>query len=127
MSRSPWKLVFAIYVAAVSGQGLPALAEVHLPHIFGDNMVLQYDRPIPVWGWAARGEEVTVSLAGETRTAKAGDDGRWKVVLPHLPRMARWNWRSRAPRAVAESSRMCFWARSGSARGSRTWTCRSAI
>ena len=34
---------------------------------------------MPVWGWADKGEEVTVTIAGQTLTAKAGDDGRWKV------------------------------------------------
>ena len=85
----PSKLVSAILILVGSGLGvsaLPASAEVALPHLFGDNMVLQCDRPIPVWGWSAQGEEVTATLVGETRTAKVGDDGRWKVVLPSLRR-----------------------------------------
>jgi hypothetical protein len=47
-------------------------------------MVLQGGMPLPVWGWAEKGEDVTVALAGESRTAKTGDDGRWKVTLPSL-------------------------------------------
>ncbi len=55
-----------------------------LPAIFGDNMVLQRGQPVPVWGWADKGEEVTVTIAGQKHVAKAGDDGRWKVTLPKL-------------------------------------------
>ena len=56
-------------------------AAVKLPAVIGDNMVLQRGQPVPIWGWADKGEEVTVAVAGQTLTTKAGDDGRWKVVL----------------------------------------------
>jgi sialate O-acetylesterase len=59
-------------------------ASVKLPSIIGDNMVLQRDQPLPIWGWAEQGEEVTVQIAGQTHTAKADDEGRWKVVLDKL-------------------------------------------
>ena len=39
---------------------LPATAEVKLASPFGDHMVLQHGRPVPVWGTAAPGEQVTV-------------------------------------------------------------------
>jgi sialate O-acetylesterase len=55
---------------------------VTLPHLFSDNMVIQRDMPVPVWGRAEKGEEVTVTLGPESRSVKAGDDGRWKVLLP---------------------------------------------
>lgn len=61
-----------------------ATAAVKLPTIIGDNMVLQRGQPVPIWGWADKGEEVTVTAAGQTLTTKAGDDGRWKVVLGKL-------------------------------------------
>jgi len=59
-------------------------AEVRLPKIFGDHMVLQQARPIEVWGWAVGGEDVTVTIAGETVKATAAQDGKWKVQLPPL-------------------------------------------
>ena len=40
-----------------------ATADVRLPKIFGDHMVLQRDRPISIWGWAEDGEQVSVSSA----------------------------------------------------------------
>jgi len=58
-----------------------AFSAVKLPAVIGDNMVFQRDMPVPIWGWADKGEEVTVSVAGQTLSTKAGDDGRWKVVL----------------------------------------------
>ena len=59
-------------------------AEVKLPSIIGDNMVLQRDQAVPIWGWAGKGEDVSVSIAGQTLKTKTGDDGRWKVELSKL-------------------------------------------
>ncbi|MCO5238460.1 MAG: sialate O-acetylesterase [Chitinophagaceae bacterium] len=61
-------------------------AEVQLPKIFASHMVLQRDKPIPVWGWAGTGEKVTVLLKGATikgqeKTTKAGTDGKWMIYL----------------------------------------------
>jgi sialate O-acetylesterase len=62
-----------------------ALADVKLPGVFGDQMVLQRDRELPVWGSAAPGEKVTVSMAGQTLSTVAGNDGRWLVRLKAIP------------------------------------------
>ena len=59
-----------------------ARADVKLPKVIGSHMVLQRDRPLPIWGWADPGEEVTVKLDEATATAKADAQGDWKVVLP---------------------------------------------
>ncbi|MCY2990169.1 MAG: sialate O-acetylesterase, partial [Planctomycetota bacterium] len=59
-------------------------AELKLAALFGDHMVLQRDRPVPVWGWAKPGEEVTVEFAGQKKTAKAAADGKWTVRLDPL-------------------------------------------
>jgi sialate O-acetylesterase len=56
-------------------------ADVRLPAIFSDHMVLQRDVAIPVWGWADPGEDVTVSFAGQTQSVRAGADGKWSVKL----------------------------------------------
>ncbi|MBN8217980.1 MAG: 9-O-acetylesterase [Spirochaetes bacterium] len=61
---------------------LPALAEVKLPAIFADHMVLQREAPIPVWGWAAPGEEVSVAIDAEKAVVTKADKlGKWKAVL----------------------------------------------
>lgn len=61
----------------------PAGADVRLPAIFGDNMVLQssFVKAVPVWGWARPGERVTVTFEGQTRSATTNDKGRWSVHL----------------------------------------------
>lgn len=59
-------------------------AEISLPLLFSDHAVLQRDVAVPVWGWAAPGEAVTVTIAGQTLKTKAGKDGRWQLQLaPH--------------------------------------------
>jgi sialate O-acetylesterase len=62
---------------------LAARAEVRLPALFSDNMVLQQGMNAPVWGWADDGEEVKVSFRGKTVKAKA-KDGKWMVKLGKL-------------------------------------------
>jgi sialate O-acetylesterase len=62
--------------------GIPSVLAVTLPHVFGDHMVLQSGQPVPVWGWTAPGEAITVAFAGQTKKAIAGAvDGTWKVEL----------------------------------------------
>lgn len=56
-------------------------ADVKLPKIFGSNMVLQREKDIIIWGWADRGEKVSVSVKAQTKTATAGKDGKWQVSL----------------------------------------------
>jgi sialate O-acetylesterase len=56
-------------------------ANVVLPKILGHNMVLQRNKPVPVWGTAGKGEKVTVTFAGQTKIAVANDSGRWEVKL----------------------------------------------
>ena len=79
------------YVAAVlcallmalglSANDARAAEELQLPRVISDHMVLQCAADVPLWGWASPGAEVEVSLAGETATTTANDDGRWRVTL----------------------------------------------
>jgi len=62
----------------------PALADVKLPAILDSHMVLQRDMPLPVWGSADAGEEVTVTIGANTAKATADDQGKWKVELPAM-------------------------------------------
>lgn len=70
-------LVLSVLTASV-------FADVRLPRIFTDHMVLQRDMPLPIWGWAEPGEKVTVELAGQVQTATADDDGKWRVTMEPL-------------------------------------------
>lgn len=60
-------------------------AELKLAAVFSDHMVLQREKPVPVWGWADPGEQITVAFAGQTQTATADAKGQWKVKLEAMP------------------------------------------
>lgn len=81
-------LAFILLPVAAGLAQEPAPAEIpaglSLARIFGDHMVLQREKPVKVWGWADKGEKVTVSFAGQTKTASAGDDRSWTVQLDPL-------------------------------------------
>lgn len=83
MFRMKWNLPFVAFLAFVIAV-LPAMAEVALPSIFGSKMVLQRNITIPVWGTAAPGESVTVSIDNVTAQATADENGSWKAALPKL-------------------------------------------
>ncbi|MCX6225540.1 MAG: 9-O-acetylesterase [Bacteroidia bacterium] len=59
-------------------------AQIKLPSFFSSNMVLQQGIEIPVWGWAAPGEEITITLEGNTASSKAESNGKWSVKLPSM-------------------------------------------
>jgi sialate O-acetylesterase len=61
------------------------LADVKLPVIFGDHMVLQQEIKLPVWGTADAGEKVLVSVSDHTASTVAGADGKWRVELAPFP------------------------------------------
>lgn len=62
-----------------------AQAAVKMPTLFSDNMVLQCDNPVPIWGWADPGEKVTVEFAGRQETTSADKNGKWMLRLPAMP------------------------------------------
>jgi sialate O-acetylesterase len=61
-----------------------ARAEVRLPAVFSDHMILQRDIQTPFWGWAEPGEEVTVNFGGQSAKTITDRDGKWKVYLGKL-------------------------------------------
>ncbi|MFT4095061.1 MAG: sialate O-acetylesterase [Niabella sp.] len=56
-------------------------AQIVLPKIIGNNMVLQRAQSVPVWGWARAGDKVTVIFAGQKKTAIANASGEWYLLL----------------------------------------------
>jgi len=60
-------------------------AQVRLPALFSDNMVVQYDMKFPVWGWAEPGEKVVVEIGGSKEEATADPQGKWKVRVDPVP------------------------------------------
>ena len=69
-------LLIASVAFATTG---PVRAEVVVPGLFSDHMVLQREMALPVWGIAQSGEEVTVTLGDQKTSAKADEKGRWQV------------------------------------------------
>ncbi|MCB2379846.1 sialate O-acetylesterase [Hymenobacter sp. BT635] len=80
MINNTLKVSLLLTIAAAQ----PATAQVRLPKLVSDGMILQRDAPVAVWGWAAPGEKVTVTLAGKTAATTAGPDGQWRTKLASL-------------------------------------------
>jgi sialate O-acetylesterase len=91
--NKPRILSFLTVFMAISG-GLAASlrADVRLPHVIGDHMVLQRDVAVPIWGWADPTEKVTVTLdaapdqpvSAHSISTTADDAGWWMVRLPTM-------------------------------------------
>src|SRR5579859_1770693 len=65
---------------------IPALlAELKLPAIVGDHMVLQQKQSNLIWGWDTPGTKIAVTFAGQSYSGTAAADGKWTVTLAPLP------------------------------------------
>jgi sialate O-acetylesterase len=73
------RLISATILMALSATA--AHAEVRLPRVFGDHMVLQREQPIHVWGWADPAERVTVRFHDQNSAVQADDLGKWSAYL----------------------------------------------
>jgi sialate O-acetylesterase len=73
------KKTILLFTFAISSIAL--FANITLPKIFGDNMVLQRNKPISVWGWATAGEKITVQFNQQQKSVKADKTGKWQVML----------------------------------------------
>ncbi|MFT3827925.1 MAG: sialate O-acetylesterase [Chitinophagaceae bacterium] len=60
-------------------------AQVKLPQLIRDSMVLQRDAAINIWGWASIGEKISVQFNGKSYKTKTGDDGKWLLKLAATP------------------------------------------
>jgi sialate O-acetylesterase len=76
------KTILSVSVFVVALQF--ANADVKLPAIFSEHMVLQQETAVPIWGWADPGEQVTVELAGQVKTTTADTNGKWMLKLAKL-------------------------------------------
>lgn len=73
-----------IALLAIICVSLETNAEVRLPQLFQSGMVVQRGKPIPVWGWAEKGEQVSITFQKKTYTTTADDQGRWRIDLPKM-------------------------------------------
>ncbi|AUD03649.1 sialate O-acetylesterase [Spirosoma pollinicola] len=62
-----------------------AQAQLRLPRLISDGMVLQRDKPLKVWGWATPGERITVRFKNKTVKTVTGAAGQWQLTLPSMP------------------------------------------
>ena len=61
--------------------GMAGSAQIRVPRLVSDGMVLQREIPIRIWGFGAPGEKVTVKFDGETASSVTADNGKWIVLL----------------------------------------------
>lgn len=73
--RSVFVIVISIFISHLS------FSQVKLPRLVRDSMVLQRDTKIKIWGWATKGEKITVKFNGKSYKTRTGDDGKWLVWL----------------------------------------------
>ena len=59
-------------------------AQVRLPRLVSDGMVLQRNAKVNVWGWASKGESVTITFLQNTYKTKADEKGNWSVTISNL-------------------------------------------
>jgi sialate O-acetylesterase len=79
MKRSlPFTIIFLSLVTT------SALAEIKLPPLFADHMVIQRNMRAPIWGTAAPNENITIEIAKQSVSATADADGKWTAKLPVL-------------------------------------------
>jgi len=59
-------------------------AQVRLPRLVRDSMVLQRESKINIWGWASKGEKIKVKFNGKNYNTTAAIDGKWLLQLPAM-------------------------------------------
>lgn len=74
----------ALSILVLLSSALAARAEVKLPAVISDHMVLQAGKPAAIWGWADAGEEISVEFSGQKKTTTADAKGKWQVKLDPL-------------------------------------------
>lgn len=71
-------LFFMLYTLCIL---FPSQAQITMPKFFSDNMILQRDKPIHLWGYASVNEKIEVIFKGQNKTTTATDKGSWSIYL----------------------------------------------
>ena len=79
-----FKRCVGIILLALSFASFSTYAEIKLPALVSNGMVLQRDTRLKIWGWASPGEKVSVSFNGKKGNAVTGADGKWLLTLPAM-------------------------------------------
>jgi len=78
MKKGAWLILFLNVLAFV------AHADVTLPKLVSNGMILQRDQKVKLWGWASPQEEITIEFNGHTVKTTAGQDQKWQTFLPAM-------------------------------------------
>jgi len=78
------KKIIALLLTVASYFFYSSHAQIRLPALVKDSMVLQRQSPIHIWGWAGAGEKITVRFNGKKSTTTTAANGRWGLVLPSM-------------------------------------------
>ncbi len=62
-----------------------AEAQIRLPKLISDNMVLQREQPIKIWGWAEPKEKITLTFNKKNFKTITAENGKWEIILPAQP------------------------------------------
>ena len=81
----PTRVTLTLLFLAILLSATGARANVTVPDVISNSMVLQRDRAVPIWGSADPGETVVVVFGPQTQSTRAGRDGKWGVTLGPLP------------------------------------------
>ncbi|HEX9827054.1 MAG TPA: hypothetical protein VGA80_10690, partial [Flavobacteriaceae bacterium] len=73
-----------IFILIFTYQTNLCLAQVRLPKLISDGMVLQRGQILPIWGWASPNENITVFFQNKTFKTKASKTGNWQIELPKM-------------------------------------------
>ena len=77
--RSIYFLLICFFVFCQS-----TIAQVKLPALISDGMILQRDANLKIWGWAKKAEKVTISFNNKTYSAITDENSNWAVILPKM-------------------------------------------
>jgi sialate O-acetylesterase len=79
------RLLVPVFLVILFVQVSVVCADVDVPKPFTDYAVLQREKPVPVWGTASVGEEITVDFNGQSKSVTADSEGEWIVYLDPMP------------------------------------------
>src|SRR5688572_5559740 len=79
------KIIFHILIiVAALVAPLFSSAQIKLPRLVRDSMILQRDTKINIWGWAAKNEKISIKFSNKSYKTTTGSDGKWLIQLPPM-------------------------------------------
>lgn len=96
-------------------------AELSMPHIFADHMVLQRNEAVNLWGSASPKEKVTVELNGQKTSVRADASGKWNATLRPMEAGGPYTLIVKGKKNASLSTMFC-WAKFGYVAGNPIWS-----